>query len=109
ERRPGRGARGDCPRGGAPSHLWNGHDLLPRRDPQVQQGAAGRAASRRGGGVAGADRGDDREPLFRGELGAAVAVTDIRAATFGGARGGGAAAPRATGSGTRDRRAARGP
>ena len=46
-------------------------DPLPRRDPPLQQGAAGRAAARGRGGAADADRRDDREPVLRGQLGAA--------------------------------------
>ena len=54
-------------------------DPLPRRDPPLQQGAAGRAAARRRGGAADADRSDDREPVLRGQLGAALAHADLRA------------------------------
>jgi hypothetical protein len=43
----------------------------PRRDPPLQQGAAGRAAAGRRGGPRHADRRDDREPVLRGQLGAA--------------------------------------
>ena len=48
--------------------------LLPRRDPPLQQGPAGRAAAGRRGGPRHAHRGDDREPLLRGQLGAALAL-----------------------------------
>ena len=48
-------------------------DLLPRRDPPLQQGPAGRAAARGRGGAGHADRRDDREPVLRGQLGAALA------------------------------------
>ena len=41
--------------------------LLPRRDPPLQQGPAGRAAARRRGGPRDAHRGDDREPVLRGQ------------------------------------------
>ena len=58
-------------------------DLLPRRDPPLQQGPAGRAAAGGRGGAADADRGDDREPVLRGQLGAALALPGLRA---GGAR-----------------------
>ena len=47
--------------------------LLPRRDPPLQQGPAGRAAARGRGGPGHAHRRDDGEPLLRGQLGAAVA------------------------------------
>ena len=50
-----------------------GDDLLPRRDPPLQQGPAGRAAAGGRGGPDHADRRDDREPVLRGQLGAAVA------------------------------------
>ena len=49
-------------------------DLLPRRDPPLQQGPAGRAAAGGRGGPGDADRGDHREPLLRGQLGAALAA-----------------------------------
>ncbi len=55
-------------------------DLLPRRDPPLQQGPAGRAAARGRGGAADADRGDDGEPLLRGQLRAALARPGLRAA-----------------------------
>ena len=38
------------------------HGAVPRRDPPLQQGPAGRAAARRRGGARHADRRDDREP-----------------------------------------------
>ena len=44
------------------------HDPLPRRDPPLQQGAAGRAAAGRRGRARDADRRDDREPVLRGQL-----------------------------------------
>ena len=52
-------------------------DLLPRRDPPLQQGAAGRAAARGRGGAPDPDRGDDREPVLRGQLGAALSRTQL--------------------------------
>ena len=86
----------------------DGHDLLPRRDPPIQQGTAGRAAARGRGGAAGADRGDHREPVLRGQLGPALALPDLRAAPARGGPGRRAAAPRAAGSRARHRGSARG-
>ena len=65
------------------------HDPLSRRDPPVQQGAAGRAPAGRRGGADHVDRLDDGEPLFRGELGAAQPGPGLRprAAVGRGARG----------------------
>ena len=77
QRRAGRGQGGDRPRGGAP-RLGAADDLLPRRDPPLQQGSAGRPPPGRGGGADHADRGDDREPLLRGQLGPAVPDSDLR-------------------------------
>ena len=79
ERGPRRGAGGDRARRGAPPRRGPADDLLPRRDPPVQQGPAGRAAAGGRGGPGDADRGDDREPLLRGQLGAALARADLRA------------------------------
>ena len=56
-------------------------DPVPRRDPPLQQGPAGRAAAARRGRHGHAHRRDDREPVLRGELGAAVA--DARLAARG--------------------------
>ena len=56
------------------------HDLLPRRDPPLQQGPAGRAAARGRGRARGAGRRDDREPVLRGQLGADLAHAGLRAA-----------------------------
>ena len=56
-----------APRGAGP-----GHDPVPRRDPSLQQGPAGRAAAERGGRPAGADRGHHREPVLRGQPAAAL-------------------------------------
>ena len=50
-----------------------GTDPVPRRDPPLQQGPAGRAAPGRRGGPAHPDRGDDREPGLRGQRRPAVA------------------------------------
>ena len=44
-----------------------------RRGPPVQQGAAGRAAARRGEPLGDAGRGDHREPVLLGDLAAALA------------------------------------
>ncbi len=55
------------------------HDPLSRRDPPLQQGAAGCAAAVGGGRPADADRRDDREPVLRGERGAAVALPGLPA------------------------------
>ena len=74
QRRPRRGAGGDRARRGAPPRDRPADDLLPRRDPPLQQGPAGRAAARGRGGAGDADRGDHREPLLRGQLGAALAL-----------------------------------
>ena len=56
------------------------HDLLPRRDPPLQQGPAGRAAARGRGGARDADRRHHREPVLRGQLRAALAHAGLRAA-----------------------------
>ena len=56
------------------------HDPLPRRDPPLQQGTAGRPPA---GGRVGApdpDRSDHGEPVLRGELGASLADAGLRAA-----------------------------
>ena len=57
---------------------------LPRRDPSLQQGPAGRAAAARRGRHGHAHRGDDREPLLRGQRGAPV--THARVAARGAQR-----------------------
>src|SRR5690606_32557659 len=44
-----------------------GHDPLPRRDPSLLEGTTGRVAAGRGGRHPHPDRGDDREPVLRGE------------------------------------------
>ena len=46
---------------------------VPRRDPSLQQGPAGRAAAPRRGRHGHAHRRDDREPVLRGQRGAPVA------------------------------------
>ena len=71
--RAGRGARRDRARPPAAGRRRPADDLLPGRDPSLQQGPAGRAAARGGGGAGDADRRDDREPVLRGQLGAALA------------------------------------
>ena len=73
------GARGAQGRPGAAGRPRPADDPLPRRDPPVQQGAAGRAAAGGRGGNGDADRRDDREPVLRGQLGAALAEPDLRA------------------------------
>ena len=69
QRRPGSGARRDRASGRAPPRHRPGDDLLPRRDPPLQQGPAGCAPAGGRGGAGDADRRDDREPLLRGQLG----------------------------------------
>ena len=92
---PRRGARGDRARPRAPRRGGRAHDLLPRRDPPLQQGPAGRAAARGRGGPGHADRRDDREPVLRGQLRAALARAGLRAARADRRGRRGAAAPRA--------------
>ena len=94
QRGPPRGARGDRTGEGAPS-LRPADDLLPRRDPPLQQGAAGRAAARRRGGTRDARRRHDREPVLRGQLGAAQPRAGVRAARAERRRRRGPAAARA--------------
>ena len=55
------------------------HDPVHRRDPPLQQGAAGRLPAARRSRRHRAHRRDDREPVVRGELGAALAVEGLRA------------------------------
>ena len=75
-RRRARGARAGAASGSAGRAA---HDPVPRRDPPLQQGPAGRAAARGRGGARDADRRDDGEPVLRGELGAPVANAALRA------------------------------
>ena len=82
-------------------------DLLPRRDPPLQQGPAGRAAARGRGGPRDADRRDDREPVLRGQLRAALARPGLRAARARRRRRRGAAAARARARRVRRRRGRR--
>ena len=82
ERRRGgtpRGAQGTRARGAPAQGDGRADDLLPRRDPPLQQGAAGRAAAGRRGGARHADRRDDREPVLRGQRRPAVARAGLRA------------------------------
>ena len=68
-------------RAAAPPPDWRrADDLLPRRDPPLQQGPAGRAAAGGRGGPRDADRRDDREPVVRGQRRAALAMPGLRAA-----------------------------
>ena len=108
QRRPRRGARGAPARPAPPRHQRRGHDLLPRRDPPLQQGAAGHAAARGRGGARGARRRHHREPLLRGQLGAAVALPRLRAARARRRPRAGAAAPLARRRARHRRGAARG-
>ena len=104
----GRGPQGDRARRRAPARHRPADDLLPRRDPPLQQGSAGCAAARRRGGTGDPDRRDHREPVLRGQLGAALAQPDLRAAgarSRAGHRGPAAGAGR---PGARDRRGAGG-
>ncbi len=56
------------------------HHRLHRRDPPLQQGAAGRLPAARRGRRHRADRRDHREPVVRGQRGAALALEGVRAA-----------------------------
>ena len=55
------------------------HRAVHRRDPPLQQSAAGRGAAVRRGRHRHADRRDHGEPVVRGELRAAVALARVRA------------------------------
>ena len=70
-------ARGARARARAARRRRAADDPLPRRDPPLQQGAAGRAAAGGRGGARDADRRDDREPVLRGQLGAALAASQV--------------------------------
>ncbi len=61
---------------------------VPRRDPPLQQGPAGRAAAGRRGGAGDADRRDDGEPRVRGQRRAALAPARVCAAGAHAAGGG---------------------
>ena len=54
------------------------HHPLRRRDPPLQQGAAGRLPAPRRSRRHRPHRRDDREPVVRGELGAALALEGLR-------------------------------
>ena len=95
ERRPPAGARRHGARRAPARHRRQADDPVPGRDPPLQQGPAGRAAAGGRGGADHAGGRHDREPLLRGELGAALALPRVRAAAPGRRPGGGAAAPRA--------------
>ena len=85
----------------------HGHadDPVPRRDPSLQQGPAGRPAAARRGRHGHAHRGDDREPVLRSQRRPPVA--DARLAPRGPDRRGrrGRRAPGARGPGARTGRA----
>ena len=78
-----RGAQGARARP-APPPAGRADGLLPRRDPPLQQGPAGRAAAGGRGGPRHAHRRHDREPLLRGQLRAALALPGLRAAPAAG-------------------------
>ncbi len=60
-------------------HHGHGDGLLPRRDPPLQQGPAGCPAARGRGRPADADRGDDGEPVLRGQFRAHLPRPGLRA------------------------------
>ena len=77
----GRASRArDRARGRGPPGDGTRNDPVRRRDPPLQQGAAGRVPSARGGGNDHADRRDDGEPELRDQRRAAVAGARVRAA-----------------------------
>ena len=82
------------------------HHRLHRRDSPLQQGAAGRVPAARRGRRHRAHRRDDREPVVRGQRGAAVALEGVRAARPHRRRGRGDPAPRAGRRRARPRRRA---
>ena len=73
------------------------HDPVPRRDPPVQQGTAGWLAAGGGGRHVDDDRGDDREPVLRGEPAAAQPQHAVPSRAAESRRDRGAGAPRARG------------
>ena len=91
--RPSGGARGARARAAQTSGGRDRDDLLPRRDPPLQQGPAGRSAAGGRGGPGDADRSDHGEPLLRGQQRAPVAHAGLRAAAASGRSDRGAAAP----------------
>ena len=70
---------GDGSRGGTATHDRAPHDRLRRRDSPLQQGAAGRLPSACRGRRHRPHRRNHREPVVRGERGAAVALEGVRA------------------------------
>ena len=68
-------------------------DPLHRRDPPLLQVAAGLAARRRGEGDGDAHRGDDGEPVVRGDTAAALPLPALCAQAAGEGRPAGAAPP----------------
>ena len=83
------------------------HRPLHRRDPPLQQSAAGRRPAARRGRHRHADRRDDREPVVRGQLRAALALARVRPQVAGRRRRAHADRARAARSRARPRRAAR--
>ena len=74
----GRRAGGDRPRARAAGRAGPAHRALHRRDPPLQQGAAGRAAAGRRVGPRDADRRDDREPVPLDHRRARLALPAVR-------------------------------
>ena len=78
----GQGRAGDHRAGPGPARRAGpAHDPLPRRDPPLQQGAAGRAAAERRGRAPHAHRRHHREPVLRGQPAAAQPVDPLPAGT----------------------------
>ncbi len=80
-RRPARGASGDRARPPPARRRRPTDGPLPRRDPPLQQGPAGRAAAGGGGRARDADRRDDREPGVRDQRRPALPAARLRART----------------------------
>ena len=74
----GRRAGRDRPRARAPRRAGPAHGALHRRDPPLQQGAAGRAPAGRRVRARDADRRDDREPVPLGHRRARLALPPVR-------------------------------